>query len=213
MALLQSDRHRMTAGELDPQGLGDEADTEPDQDNKYVKRTGSVKRSLQRVMPAIFQPTLPVTTRYKLVAPCTVLAPCTVPLETCLSCYPALVVCLLLMLLPKYAMASEVVHQPDACLCSTSDQYASSNAAAVKPGEVISVFSKLTGLHQTALLCLFQGRQGWKSRFLKCATSQTQKAAAADMFFAQLASTVCTDRHSWHNAFPVQQSAAYSPLI
>lgn len=64
VALLQSDRHRMTTGELDPQGLGGEADTEPDQDNKYVKRTGSVKRSLQRVMPAIFQPTLPVTTRY-----------------------------------------------------------------------------------------------------------------------------------------------------
>lgn len=58
-----SDRHRMTTGELDPQGLGSEADAEPDQDNKYVKRTGSVKRSLQRVMPAIFQPTLPVTTR------------------------------------------------------------------------------------------------------------------------------------------------------
>ncbi|DBB11182.1 TPA: hypothetical protein ACH3X3_006635 [Trebouxia sp. C0006] len=58
-----SDRHRMTTGELDPQGLGGEADTEPDQDNKYVKRTGSVRRSLQRVMPAIFQPTLPVTTR------------------------------------------------------------------------------------------------------------------------------------------------------
>ena len=74
VALLQSDRHRMTTGELDPQGLGGEADTEPDQDNKYVKRTGSVKRSLQRVMPAIFQPTLPVTTRY------TVLASCTIPL-------------------------------------------------------------------------------------------------------------------------------------
>ena len=30
-----------------------------------MKRTGSVKRSLQRVMPTIFQPTLPVTTRYQ----------------------------------------------------------------------------------------------------------------------------------------------------
>lgn len=64
VVLLQSDRHRMITEELDPQELGGE-DTEPDQDNKYVKRTGSVKRSLQRVMPAIFQPTLPVTTRYK----------------------------------------------------------------------------------------------------------------------------------------------------
>jgi hypothetical protein len=82
-ALLQSDRHRMTTGESDPQGLGGEADTEPDQDNKYVKRTGSVKRSLQRVMPAIFQPTLPVTTRY------TILVPCTIALEACLSCFPA----------------------------------------------------------------------------------------------------------------------------
>ena len=61
----------MITEELDPQELGGE-DTEPDQDNKYVKRTGSVKRSLQRVMPAIFQPTLPVTTRYKIVARCTI---------------------------------------------------------------------------------------------------------------------------------------------
>ena len=51
------------------------------------------------------------------------------------------------MVFPKYAMASEVVHQPHACLCSTSDQ-----SAAVKRGKVISVFSKLTGLPQTALL-------------------------------------------------------------
>lgn len=57
-----SDRHRMITEDSEPQELGGE-DTEPDQDNKYVKRTGSVKRSLQRVMPAIFQPTLPVTTR------------------------------------------------------------------------------------------------------------------------------------------------------
>ena len=152
MALLQSDRHRMTTGELDPQGLGGEADTEPDEDNKYVKRTGSVKRSLQRVMPAIFQPTLPVTTRYTILASCTVLAPCTIPLEACLSCYPALVVCFGSMDFPKYAMASEIVHRSHACLCSTSDQYAFSNAAAVKPGNVISLFSKLTGLPRTALL-------------------------------------------------------------
>lgn len=48
-------------------------------------------------------------------------------------------------------MASEAVHQPHACLCSSSDQYAVRNAAAVKPGKVIVFFSKLTGLHQSAL--------------------------------------------------------------
>lgn len=56
-----SDRHKTAPGDADTQSLN--PDTEPDQDNKYIKRTGSVKRSLQRVMPAIFQPSLPVTTR------------------------------------------------------------------------------------------------------------------------------------------------------
>jgi len=51
----------------------------------------------------------------------------------------------------KYAMALKAIHQPHACLCSASDQYAFSNAAA-KPGKVIAFFSKLTGLPQTALL-------------------------------------------------------------
>ena len=55
--MLQSDRHRTVSVQT-------EADSEPDQDDKYAKRTGSVKRSLQRVLPSIFQPTLPVTTRY-----------------------------------------------------------------------------------------------------------------------------------------------------
>ena len=50
------------------------------------------------------------------------------------------------MVFSKYAMTSEVVCQPHACLCSTSDQ------DAVKPGKVSSIFSKLTGLPQTALL-------------------------------------------------------------
>ena len=62
--LLQSDRHRTATGDVEPSYLHTEADTEPDQDDKYVKRTGSVKRSLQRVMPTMFQPSLPVTTRY-----------------------------------------------------------------------------------------------------------------------------------------------------
>lgn len=140
----------MTTGELDPQGLGGEADTEPDQDNKYVKRTGSVKRSLQRVMPAIFQPTLPVTTRYNIVAPCAILAPCTTPLEACLACYPALA-CVALILFSKYAIASEVVHQPHACLRSTPDQYPFSIAAAVKPGKVH--FFKLQQAHRFILNC------------------------------------------------------------
>ncbi len=61
---VQSDRHRTVPGGTDSQALNAQADSELDQDNKYVKRTGSVKRSLQRVMPAIFQPSLPVTTRY-----------------------------------------------------------------------------------------------------------------------------------------------------
>ena len=62
LVLMQSDRHKTAPGDADTQSLN--PDTEPDQDNKYIKRTGSVKRSLQRVMPAIFQPSLPVTTRY-----------------------------------------------------------------------------------------------------------------------------------------------------
>lgn len=62
--LLQSDRHRSAAGDTEPSRLHTETDSEPDQEDKYVKRKGSVKRSLQRVMPTMFQPTLPVTTRY-----------------------------------------------------------------------------------------------------------------------------------------------------
>lgn len=58
-----SDRHRTATGDAEPSYLHTEADTEPDQDDKYVKRTGSVKRSLQRVMPTMFQPSLPITTR------------------------------------------------------------------------------------------------------------------------------------------------------
>lgn len=38
-------------------------DSESEHNDKYAKRGSSVKRSLQRVMPNVFQPTLPVTTR------------------------------------------------------------------------------------------------------------------------------------------------------
>lgn len=62
--VLQSDRHRAAGGDTEPSRLHTEPDSEPDHDDKYVKRTSSVKRSLQRVMPTIFQPSLPVTTRY-----------------------------------------------------------------------------------------------------------------------------------------------------
>lgn len=58
-----SDRHRTAAGDTEPLRLHTETDSEPDHEDKYVKRKGSVKRSLQRVMPTMFQPTLPVTTR------------------------------------------------------------------------------------------------------------------------------------------------------
>lgn len=64
MSLLQSDRHRAAGGDTEPSRLHTETDSEPDHDDKYVKRTSSVKRSLQRAMPTIFQPSLPVTTRY-----------------------------------------------------------------------------------------------------------------------------------------------------
>lgn len=63
--MLQSDRHRAAGGDTEPSRLHTETDSEPDHDDKYVKRTGSVKRSLQRVMPTMFQPSLPVTTRYQ----------------------------------------------------------------------------------------------------------------------------------------------------
>jgi hypothetical protein len=42
-----------------PAGLDDEGDGS----GKYVKRVGSARRTLQRLFPGVFQPTLPVTTR------------------------------------------------------------------------------------------------------------------------------------------------------
>lgn len=57
-----SDRHRGMTAEADLPGPA-EPDSESEHNDKYAKRGSSVKRSLQRVMPNAFQPTLPVTTR------------------------------------------------------------------------------------------------------------------------------------------------------
>ena len=40
-----------------------QAEEDQDQGQKYVKRTSSVTRAVQRALPSLFQPRLPVTSR------------------------------------------------------------------------------------------------------------------------------------------------------
>ena len=42
-----------------------QVEEDQDQGQKYVKRTSSVTRAVQRALPSLFQPRLPVTSRYQ----------------------------------------------------------------------------------------------------------------------------------------------------
>ena len=41
-----------------------QVEEDQEQGQKYVKRTSSVTRAVQRALPSLFQPRLPVTSRY-----------------------------------------------------------------------------------------------------------------------------------------------------
>ncbi|KAK9820157.1 hypothetical protein WJX72_006776 [[Myrmecia] bisecta] len=58
----QSDRHRIASAdtEITPAMT---AAAHMDHDRKYVKRSSSMRRTLQRLFPSVFPPSLPVTTR------------------------------------------------------------------------------------------------------------------------------------------------------
>lgn len=52
-------------GVADASSMGQQqGDGEGDMGRKYAKRSSGLRRTLHRFMPAIFQPSLPITTKY-----------------------------------------------------------------------------------------------------------------------------------------------------
>ena len=183
---MQSDRHRASGGDTEPSRLHTETDSEPDQDDKYVKRTGSVKRSLQRVMPTMFQPSLPVTTRYqalKYLHPWTlhssiIVQPALVALQYLVDADQALHVmsCTLFRLVQDqlwrctiysscHSISQDIVQSPlVSCMCFVQ---------AVIALSLYTYITKDGGL---------QGCQKRKGRVYCCSTSQAPETTTADMF-------------------------------
>jgi hypothetical protein len=54
--------HRVAVADVSVAGLG-LGDGEGDMGQKYTKRSSGIRRSLQRIFPAFFQPSLPVINR------------------------------------------------------------------------------------------------------------------------------------------------------
>eukprot|EP00891_Asterochloris_glomerata_P003163 jgi/Astpho2/3163/Aster-x1128 len=58
-------KHKAQAADIEVAATAaGQAEEDQDQGQKYVKRTSSVTRAVQRALPSLFQPRLPVTSRY-----------------------------------------------------------------------------------------------------------------------------------------------------